>query len=98
MACSRCSGSLATTIPPAPGPVWARRPERTLVAPARLAGWAAGRALLRQEPPRGKLQRFCVAARSVIGGHEVEADHQREGKDAAGLDLILVAADRSEQQ
>jgi hypothetical protein len=31
--------------------------------------------LLRQQPPHGKLQRVCVAAFAVIGGHEVVADH-----------------------
>ncbi len=33
-------------------------------------------ALLRQEPPRGKLQYICVAARAVIGSHEVVSDHE----------------------
>ena len=36
----------------------------------------AGCAVLRQEPPRGKLEHVCVAARAVIGGHEVVADHE----------------------
>ena len=41
--------------------------------PIRLAPLAA---LLRHEPPRGKLQHVRVAARAVIGGHEVVADHE----------------------
>jgi hypothetical protein len=39
-----------------------------------------------------------MAAGAVVGGHELMADHQREGEHAAGLDLILIGADRAEQQ
>jgi MmgE/PrpD C-terminal domain len=39
-----------------------------------------------------------MATGAVVGGHEVMADHQGEGEHAAGLDLILIGADRAGQQ
>src|SRR5215468_5495670 len=53
---------------------------------------------LGQEPLRGKIEYVSVTAGAVVGGHEVVADHQREGEHAAGLDLLLVGTDRAEQQ
>src|SRR6185437_11788820 len=35
---------------------------------------------------------------AMVGGHEVMPDRQRERERAAGLNLVLVAADRAEQQ
>ena len=54
--------------------------------------------LLSQEPSGGKLQHVRVAAGAVVGRHEVVANHKGEGERAAGLGLVLVAADRAEQQ
>jgi len=74
------------------GSAWVRRKSPS--GPARLAG--RDTALLGQQPSRGEFQRVCVAAQAVIGGHEVVADRQGEGEDAAGFGLLLVAADRAE--
>jgi hypothetical protein len=39
-----------------------------------------------------------VAVRAVAGSHEMVPDRERERQRAAGLDFVLVAADRAEQQ
>lgn len=62
--------------------------------PSGQLGWLAGP--LGEQPSRGEFQGVCVAAGAVISGHEVVADHEREGQRAAGFDLGLVAADRAE--
>src|SRR6266545_1530445 len=56
------------------------------------------RALLGLEPPQGQLQHVGAAARAVIGGDEVAADPQRVEDHAAGLDVVLVGAEGTEQR
>src|SRR6266511_1530830 len=50
------------------------------------------------EPPQGQLQHVGAAARAVIGGDEVAADPQRVEDHAAGLDVVLVGAEGTEQR
>src|SRR6266542_3716819 len=56
------------------------------------------RALPGLEPPQGQLQHVRAAARAVIGGDEVAADPQRVEDHAAGLDVVLVGAEGTEQR
>src|SRR5919204_5006313 len=65
--------------------------------------WSTERAaqlahLLGLEPPRGQPQHVPPTARPMIGGDEVIADPQREGEHAAGLDVVLVRAEGTEQR
>src|SRR6266511_3144751 len=50
------------------------------------------------EPPQGQLQHVGAAARAVVGGDEVAADPQRVEDHAAGLDVVLVGAEGTEQR
>jgi AcrR family transcriptional regulator len=53
---------------------------------------------LRQEPLRGQFQHLRATSVTVIGGHEVIADQQREREHGPGLDLGRVGAEGAEQR
>ena len=64
------------------------RPRRSMNS-RRISGGRAGRR--RQKPVERPPDDLAAAAAAVFGGDEVIADPEREGEQAAGLDLVLSA-------
>jgi hypothetical protein len=68
------------------GQSWRRHPLHTIIRAVR-------RDCLGLKQSRGEVDDLGTTAGTVVSGHEMATDQQREGKHAPGLDVVLVEAE-----
>src|SRR5271166_5017547 len=72
------------------GQSWRRHPLQAIIRAVR-------RDCLGLKQSRGEVDDLGTTAGTVVSGHEMVADQQREGKHAPGLDVVLVGAEGAEE-